>query len=71
MAGSRLSWQRGNGRVVEEVLLHGMTAPENAVGSIGALRIAFVGTSHEIEWIAEQSAEFSLQQRHYLEAISL
>jgi adenylate cyclase len=71
VAASRLLWQRDNGRVIEEVLLHGMPALESATDSISALRIAFPGTGHEIEWMAAKSASFSLEQRLYLEAISL
>ncbi|MBV8452027.1 MAG: hypothetical protein JOZ29_07090, partial [Deltaproteobacteria bacterium] len=60
VARRRLRWQRGDGRVIEEVLLHGMPAlfPDEE------------GTE-KIEWMAEGSAGFSLEQRHYLEAISL
>jgi len=71
VAGSRLRWQRGDGRVIQEVLLHGMPALEKADGNIGVLRVAFPGTSHEIEWMAERSTGFTLEQRLYLEAISL
>jgi adenylate cyclase len=66
VAGSRLRWQRDNGRVIEEVLLHGMPAPSPMRGGL-----KFPGTSHEIEWIAEGSAGFSLEQRLYLETVSL
>lgn len=71
VAASRLRWQRDDGRVIEEVLLHGMPALENAVGSISVLRIPFPGTCHEIEWMADGPAGFSVEQRLYLEAISL
>jgi len=71
VAGRRLRWQRGNGRVIEEVLLHGMAALEIAAGSSNFLRIAFPGTRHEIEWIADCSAGFSVEQRLHLEAVSL
>jgi class 3 adenylate cyclase len=71
VAASRLLWQRDNGRVIEEVLLHGMPALDNAADSISVLRIAFPGTGHEIEWMADGAGEFSVEQRIYLEAVSL
>ena len=71
VAASRLLWQRDNDRVIEEVLLHGMPALEDAAGNISVLRIAFSGTCHEIDWMADGSAGFSVEQRLYLEAISL
>jgi adenylate cyclase len=70
VAASRLLWQGGDGRVIEEVLLHGMPALENAADS-SVLRIAFPGTCDEIEWVADRSMGFSLEQRLYLEAVSL
>jgi class 3 adenylate cyclase len=71
VAASRLHWQSGNGRVIEEVLLHGMPALEQACGSSSIVRIALPGTIHEIEWTAVRSAGFTLEQRLYLEAICL
>jgi adenylate cyclase len=71
VAASRLLWQRDNGRVIEDVLLHGMPPLENATDRMNVLRIAFPGTCHEIEWMTDPSAGLSLEQRDYLEAISL
>jgi adenylate cyclase len=61
VARRRLRWQRDNGRVIEEVLLHGMPAlfPDEE------------GTENEIEWMAEGSAGFSPEQQLYLDAVSL
>ena len=71
VASSRLRWQRSNGRIIEEVLLHGMPVLENAPDSIRVLTVTLPGTRHEIDWTAEDSAGFSLEQRLYLETISL
>jgi len=71
VASSRLRWQRSNGRITEEVLLHGMPVLENAPDSIRVLTVMLPGTRHEIDWTAEESAGFSLEQRFYLETISL
>jgi class 3 adenylate cyclase len=71
IAASRLRWQRRNGRVIEEVLFHGMPAQGGAAESVGALRIALAGTSHKIEWLAENAAGFAPDEQLYLAAISL
>jgi adenylate cyclase len=71
IARSRLRWTRRDGRVIEEVLLHGMQATESAADNSRLLRISFPGTSHEIEWVAQPPGVFSRAQRLYLEAIAL
>ena len=71
VAASRLLWQRDSGRVIEEVVLHGMPVMENPAEGTGVIRIVFPGSRHEIEWTADKSDGFSFQQRLYLEAISL
>ncbi len=71
VAESRLLWEHDKGRVIEEVLLHGMPSMGNAVDSPSVLRITFPGTCHEIEWTADNDAGFNCEQRLYLETISL
>jgi adenylate cyclase len=71
VAASRLLWRRDNPQVMEEVLLHGMPALTDAAASTSVLRITLAGTRHEIEWMANRSEGFSLDQRRYLETISL
>jgi adenylate cyclase len=71
VAASRLLWQRDNGRVIEQVLLHGMSVLEDSAANINVLRIVFPGTCHEIEWMTDRTEGLSFEQRGYLEAISL
>jgi class 3 adenylate cyclase len=71
IAGRRLRWQGGNGRVLEEVLFHGMTAVEDPPASNAALEIVIAGTSHKIEWLAGSSEVFTTEQASYLAAVSL
>jgi adenylate cyclase len=71
VAATRPLWQRDTGRVIEEVLLHGMPALENVAGSGSALRIPFPATGHEVEWMADGSTGFNPEQRRYLETIAL
>jgi class 3 adenylate cyclase len=70
VAASRLRWRRDSGRVIEEVLLHGMPAVEQSADT-SILSTALPGTSHEIEWMANRSEGFSRDLELYLEAISL
>ncbi len=67
---TRLRWQREGGRVVEEVLLHGM-ALEPASGNAESIRFTFTGTDHEIEWRAEAEAGFGAQERACLEVVGV
>jgi adenylate cyclase len=71
VAASRLLWESDKGRVIEEVLLHGMPSLGNTIDSPNVLRITFPGTCHEIEWTADGAARFSREQRLYLETVSL
>jgi adenylate cyclase len=71
VAGIRLRWQSDNRRVIEEVLFHGMPPLEDAAHPLGLLRITLAGTNHEVEWLANGPAEFTPEQRRYLEIISL
>lgn len=71
VAATRLLWQRDNGRVIAEVLLHGMPALENSVGSFNVLSIALPGTCYTIDWMTEGSHGLTVDQRAYLEAISI
>jgi adenylate cyclase len=67
---SRLRWQRQDGRVVEEILLHGMALDASAV-EVNCQRLTFPGTNHEIEWCAEPKHEFAPADRDYLEAVTV
>jgi adenylate cyclase len=67
---TRLRWQRDDGRVLEEVLLHGM-AFEVPSTDVNWLRFAFPGTNHEIQWCAECTEDFSPKERDYLEAVCI
>jgi adenylate cyclase len=67
---TRLLWQREGGRVIEEVLFHGM-APEAAPDNGGSVRFAFPATDHEIEWRTAQACGFNSQERDYLGVVSL
>jgi len=69
VAATRLAWRCDDGRVIEEVLLHGMPELESAAANANAFRLTVLGTSHEIEWMTTRSTGFSLEQRLYLEAI--
>ncbi len=71
LAARRLRWQKSDGRVIEEVVFHGMSAVAPRAENAGMLRIEFAGTSHEMDWFAERPEGFTGQQRLYLEAISL
>jgi class 3 adenylate cyclase len=71
VSASRLLWQRTEGRVIEEVMFHGMPAPQNSSARENVVHIAFPGTQHEIDWTAESVEGFTLEQRRYLDAVSL
>jgi adenylate cyclase len=71
VAASRLRWRRSDGRVIEEVLFHGMPPLNGALDSLTAFRVALAGTGNEIEWFAVDSAGFHGDDRLYLEAIAL
>jgi class 3 adenylate cyclase len=71
IAARRLRWQRGDGRVLEEVLFHGMTAIEDPRASDAVLEIVIAGTSHKIKWLAGSSDGFTSEQTRYLKALSL
>jgi adenylate cyclase len=71
VAASRLRWESGDRRVIQEVLFHGMAALEDPVDATGVFRIPLAGSDHEIEWLAAASAGFNPEQQHYLESIAL
>jgi class 3 adenylate cyclase len=71
VAASRLRWRRSDGRIIEEVLFHGMPLLEQPADKAGVLRVRLAATGHEIEWLAEGPAGFTTEQRLYLEAIGL
>jgi len=65
---TRLRWQHEGGRVLEEVLLHGM-AFDTLSTDVDCLRLTFPGTNHEIEWCAGRTEDFGPKERDYLEAV--
>jgi len=67
---ARIRWHRESGRVLEEVLLHGM-AIETTPADIRSVRRAFPATGNEIEWHAIGSDGFSAEERTYLDAVSV
>jgi adenylate cyclase len=70
VSATRLRWQSGDGRVIEEVMLHGMPAGR-ASAEMDALRHIFAGTKHHIEWRSNQPIGFTAEERAYLGAICL
>ncbi|MGH7933913.1 MAG: adenylate/guanylate cyclase domain-containing protein [Candidatus Binataceae bacterium] len=65
---TRIRWQREGGRVLQEVLLHGMVLvarPTNAE----SMRFTFPGTGHEIEWHTEETGGFGTAERAYLDTV--
>ena len=70
VARSRLLWQRESGRVMEEVLLHGMTL-EAAPDSAQCIRFSFTGTEHEIEWRIAAASGVGAEERAYLDVVGL
>jgi class 3 adenylate cyclase len=67
---TRLRWRREDGRVVEEILLHGM-ASKTTVASLDVARLTLAGTNHEIEWRTSRPGGFTSDELFYLEAICL
>src|SRR5690348_9292583 len=49
ISATQLSWQPDSGRVIEQVMLHGMAARVESAET-AAVGFAFPGTSHRIEW---------------------
>ena len=70
VARTRLRWNREGGRVLEEVLLHGMAAVGAAAES-NSLRSAVPGTEYEIEWRTGPAGGFANDQRAYLDAVGV
>ena len=71
VARRRLRWRRSDGRVAEEIQLHGMaTVSESATGTSG-LRFIFPGTLQQIDWLPQDPERLETNTREYLEAISL
>jgi adenylate cyclase len=70
LAASRLRWESGSGRVIEEVLFHGMANLGEPAEAEGSVRIRLAGSGHDIEWFAG-AAGFTPEQQRDLETISL
>ncbi len=70
VSATRLRWSSSGGRVVEEVVLHGMAARALS-GETGVLRLGFSGTSHTIEWCSKQRTGFTEDEQAYLSAVCL
>lgn len=71
VAASRFRWCADNGRVIEEVMLHGMSADPAA--SIGA-DVHFseiAGTGDRIEWRCANAAGFEAEERTYMDVVCL
>jgi adenylate cyclase len=71
IAARRLRWHREDGRVLEEVLFHGMMATPGPRASGAILEVVIPGTSHKIEWLGGRSEGFTTDQARYLKAVSL
>jgi adenylate cyclase len=70
ISATRLRWQSDGGRVIEEVILHGMAA--GAVSAQNdALRFTFAGTNHSIEWRSDHATGFTAEEQTYLGAVCL
>ncbi len=69
VARTRLRWSREDGRVLEEVLLHGMAAGAASIEG-KSVRSAVPGTEYEIEWRTGRAGGFANEQRAYLDAVS-
>jgi adenylate cyclase len=70
VASTSRRWQRHDGRVIEEVMLHGMTLGTTSDDQVGLL-LTLPGTKHQIEWFAESPGGFTGEQQAYLETIAL
>ena len=71
VASTRWRWQREDGRVIEEVMLHGMTTLAAASDDKAALWFTLSDTKHQIEWFANSLGGFTREQQTYLETICL
>jgi class 3 adenylate cyclase len=69
VARNRLRWRYSDGRVVNEIQLHGMNPVEDRAPAGASLVLTFPGTNHEIEWHADETSGFDSAQRTYLDAI--
>jgi adenylate cyclase len=70
VARTRLLWQRDSGRVIEEVLLHGMPAEATTARS-DAIPMLLPGTDYEIVWRTDRPGGFTDAERDRLETICL
>lgn len=70
VSATRLRWQSDGGRVVEEVMLHGMTARTTSAEG-GVVRHTFAATKHHIEWRSSQPTGFTVEEQAYLSAVCL
>jgi adenylate cyclase len=70
VSATRSRWQSEGGRVIEEVMLHGMAARRPSATS-DALGHILAGTKHQIEWRSKHPTGFTAEERAYLGAICL
>src|SRR5579863_341024 len=69
ISATRLRWQSDGGRVIEEVMLHGMASRVSAQND--ALRFTFADTNHLIEWRSDNDIGFTAQEQAYLGAVCM
>jgi adenylate cyclase len=70
VSATKSRWRSADGRVIAEVMLHGMQASD-AGAQESAFWHAFAGTGHHIEWHCGQSSGFTAEERRYLSAVCL
>lgn len=71
VSATKLRWHSENGRVMAEVMLHGMQAGGVSEQTGNALRFAFVSTRNSVEWSCRRSSGFNTEEREYLSAVCL
>ncbi|HEY2105292.1 MAG TPA: adenylate/guanylate cyclase domain-containing protein [Candidatus Binataceae bacterium] len=69
ISATRLRWQPQGGRVIEEVMLHGMVS--RVAAQDDALRLGFADTNHLIEWRSGNAIGFTAQEQAYLGAVCM
>lgn len=69
ISATRLRWQADGGRVIQEVLLHGMASRLSAQDD--ALRFTIAGSNYQIEWRSGNAKGFTEQEQAYVGAVCL